>query len=162
MAPTSSSIVPIQQFSDSLLRAIAAEAEADADRVALLVREMGYDPSPSKPVIMDRELLLFFGAALRLYSWEKAGIATHRDRGLPPASDLFTNAARALVEEGKKPNGSELGILVMKMFVEDFAWNGRLDLGAPVALDSLDEDTAVDALAELLWNRRTAKGECQE
>ena len=43
---------------------------------------------------------------------------------------------------------------VMSMFIDRFAWNGRQHLDAPVILDSLDEDIALDALAELLWRRR--------
>ena len=34
------------------------------------------------------------------------------------------------------------------MFHEHFAWSARRDLDAPVVLESMDEDAALDALAE--------------
>jgi hypothetical protein len=155
MANTSEiSTATIDLFPEELRSAIALEAEADADRVALLMRELGHDPSPSKPLVMDRELLLFYGAVLRLHSWETTGIVIHRDRGLPSACELLTKAARALVEEGKRPDGTGLTIDVIDMFIENFAWHGRQHLDAPVVLDSLDEDMALDAMAELLWRMR--------
>ncbi len=152
--PSDISSASTDPHAEELCSAIAIEAEADADRVAALMLAMGYNLTPSKPLVMDRELLLFYGAVLRLYSWETAGITIHRDRGLPPACEILTNAARALVEEGKRPDGTRLAMLVMNMFIDKFAWNGRQHLDAHVILDSLDEDMALDALAELLWRRR--------
>ena len=147
-------IVPIP---DELRAALVIEAEADGDRVALFLRAMGYDSSPSKPLFMDREVLLFLGAVLRLESWEQAGVPIHRNIGLRPATEILTDAARALAEEARRPDGTGLGIQVTKMFVEHFAWGGRHHLDAPIVLDALDQDKALDTLAELLWRRRLAE-----
>jgi hypothetical protein len=143
-------------FPEELVTAIAREAESCADRVMLLMRHLNYDASPGKPIVIDREVLLFLGAVLWLHSWESAGISIHSEAGLPRAADLLTNAARALAENGTKPDGSGLSKRVMRLFAENFAWDSRRDLGAPVVLDCLDEDMAVDFLAELLWSRRGA------
>jgi hypothetical protein len=144
---------------DPLLEAVAMEAEADADRVAALFFAMGYHPTPGKPIFVDRERLLFYGAALRLESWERAGIFVHRDLGLPSAVEIIDDAARALTQQNKWPDGSRLGLQVLQMFHDHFAWSARRDLDAPVVLDSLDEDAALNALAELLWNPRRAERE---
>jgi hypothetical protein len=154
MATPDISPTTIAPFPEELCSAVAIEAEADADRVALFIRTLGYAPSPSKPLFIDREVLLFLGAVLRLDDWEKAGIGIHRHRGLRSACDMLTDAAQALIEEGKRFDGSGLGIQVTKMFIDHFAWSGRRDLDAPVVLDSLNEDVALDALAEMLWSRR--------
>jgi hypothetical protein len=161
MANTSDiSSASIDSYPEELVTAVAIEA--DADRVAALMLAMGYNLTPSKPLVMDRELLLFYGAVSRLHNWEAVRISIHRGRGFPPACEILTNAARALVEEGKRPDGSGLAMDVMNMFLENFAWNSRQNLDAPVVLDSLDEDVALDALAELLWRRRmTERGEAQ-
>ena len=139
---------------EELRSALVVEAELDADRVAALMLAMGYHFSPSKPLVMPRELLLFYGAVLRLHSWEIAGIRIHRDQGLPAACEIITNADRALAEERKGPDGTRLANVVMNIFINHFSWNARLHWNAPVALDSLNEDIALDALVELLWNRR--------
>jgi hypothetical protein len=158
MANTSDiSSASIDSYPEELVRAVAIEAEADADRVASFLRALGYDSSPSKPLFMDREVLLFLGAVLRLESWEEAGIPIHHNLGLRPATDLLTDAARALAGEARRPDGTGLGIQVTKIFVEHFAWGGRHHLDAPVILDALDEDKALDTLAELLWRRRLAE-----
>ncbi|MGO9600625.1 MAG: hypothetical protein ACLP7Q_21815 [Isosphaeraceae bacterium] len=147
-------------YPEELRSAIAIEAETDADRVAALILAMGYNFTPSKPLVMERELLLFYGAVLRLHSWENAGIRIHRDRGFPSACEILTDAARALREEGTMPDGTGLSIQVTNMFMQNFAWNGRRELDAPVVLDFLDDKMAVDALAKLLWSRRlVARGE---
>jgi hypothetical protein len=152
--------LPTDPFPEELRSAIAVEAEADADRVAALMLAMGYKLTPSKPLVMDPELLLFYGAVLRLHSWENAGIRIHRDRGFLPTCEILTDAARALREESRMPDGTGLSIQVTNMFMHNFAWNGRRDLDAPVVLDSLDDKMALDALAELLWSRRlVARGE---
>ncbi len=101
---------------DPLLEAVAMEAEADADRVVALFLAMGYHPSPDKPILVDRELLLFLGAALRLESWERVEIFVHRDRGLPSAVEIFKDAARKLTQEGQCPEGNRLGLQVQEMF----------------------------------------------
>jgi hypothetical protein len=144
-------------FPEDLVAATAREAESCADWVILLTRHLGYDASPVKPIVIDREVLLFLGAVLWLHSWEIAGISIHCEAGLPRAADLLTNAARALAENGTKPDGSGLSKRVMRLFVENFAWDSRGDLAVPVVLDGLAEDMAVDALAELLWSRRRAE-----
>jgi hypothetical protein len=39
-------------------------------------------------------------------------------------------------------------------FVERFAWHGRRDWNAAVVLDPLEDDAALDALAEFLFKHR--------
>lgn len=42
----------------------------------------------------------------------------------------------------------------MLLAIKHFAWHGWSDLDADIALDEIEEDAALDALAELLWETR--------
>jgi hypothetical protein len=64
-----------------------------------------------------------------------------------------------IVSDGKMPDGPGLSRQVHAIFCEHFAWGARCELGAPVTLGWLDEDTALDALAEFLWEQRLCKRE---
>jgi hypothetical protein len=98
--------------------------------------------------------LLELGAALRLLKWEEGGLGIHREAGLPAAHDSLKSAFLTVAKEGTIPDGGQLSRRVLRLFVERFAWHGRRDLGAAVSLDDLDQDAALDALAEFLWANR--------
>jgi hypothetical protein len=137
------------------IQAIVLEAATAADGVVKWLDAMGYRPDPKRPLVLDPGLLLLLGAASQLENWERAGLLVHQNRGLPSAAEVFEYALRVMGENSQRVDGSRLGLQVLKLFVREFAWSARQVLGAPVALGSLDEDAALDALAELLWNRRT-------
>jgi hypothetical protein len=152
MARTSAIFTPPSgSFPDELLAAITLEAEADAERVAAFVRQLGIESSPESPFSASADLLLFLGAVLRLASWEESGLRIHLDAGLPTAVAAFVDAFHSVVKQGKPTVGRDLSNAVLALFIERFAWHGRSDWDAAIVLDSFDEDTALDALAELLW-----------
>ena len=141
-----------------LVEATAREAARDADRVGQLLHELGFVPSPDHPVRLPAAFLLDLGAALRLLDWELGGLHVHRDAGLPPAEQALHDAFRGLVESAGA-NGAadrDLARRVVALFAARLAWHGRPELGAEVALDHLDEDAMLDALAAFLWARRHA------
>ncbi len=143
-------------FAEELVEAATAEAEADADRVAEFLRELGMLRPGESSVHLSADLLLFLGAVLRLNYWEESGLQVHRDVGLPTASKILADAIRSVTETGKAVYPKELCNVVNALFIDRFAWHGRRDLDAAVVLDSFDEDAALDALAELLWSQRLA------
>ena len=145
-----------------LVEATAREAARDADRVGQLLHELGFVPSPGRPVRLPAAFLLDLGAALRLLGWELGGLHVHRDAGLPPAEQALHDAFGLLApKSGAEPRHSvELSRKVVALFAERFAWLGRHDLDADVMLDDhVDEDDLVGALAELLWNARHARSQ---
>jgi hypothetical protein len=148
---------PTNPFPDDLIVAVTREAEADADRVAELLRYVGLQPTEGKPLGFSRDLLLFLGAALRLGSWEEAGVPIHFSIGLPPASRILADAIRS-AQQGHCAYPKELSHVVHKLFIDRAAWHGR-DLGGVVELGGLDDETALDALAQFLWSRRRAEGQ---
>jgi hypothetical protein len=145
-----------------LVEATAREAARDADRVGQLLHELGFVPSPGRPVRLPAAFLLDLGAALRLLAWEQGGLHVHRDAGLPPAEQALHDAFGLLApKSGAEPRHSvELSRKVVALFAERFAWLGRHDLDADVMLDDhVDEDDLVGALAELLWKARHARSQ---
>ena len=62
--PSDISSASTAPYPEELRSAIAIEAEADADRVAALMLAMGYNLTPSKPLVMDPELLLLYRGRL--------------------------------------------------------------------------------------------------
>ena len=141
-----------------LVEATAREAARDADRVGQLLHELGFVPSPGRPVRLPAAFLLDLGAALRLLAWEQGGLHVHRDAGLPPAEQALHDAFRGLVESAGA-NGAadrDLARRVVALFAGRLAWHGRPELDADVALDDLDEDAMLDTLAAFLWARRHA------
>jgi hypothetical protein len=139
-----------------LVEATAREAARDADRVGRLLHELGFVPSPDRPVRLPATFLLNLAAAVRMRDWELGGLHVHLSAGLPDAEHAIIDAFGLLApKSGAEPRHSvELSRKVVALFADRFAWLGRRDWDAAFALDALDEESAVDALAELLWSRR--------
>ncbi len=138
-----------------LVRAVADEAERDADRVGLLLTTLGLQPS----IRLSFEFLLALGAALRLCHWEQNGIDLHLRAGLPPARQVLDEVFRTAIGNAA-PEAAErtrnVASRVAAFFVERFAWNGRAELGADLTLGPADEDALLDGLADFLWANRPA------
>jgi hypothetical protein len=135
--------------------AAADDAGRDADRVGFFLRAFGLRATPEKPAPLPERFLLHLGAALRLCEWEAQGFFYHRAGGLPEAREALRDAFRSLTEPNADPTG--LWRRVVRLSVERFAWHGRRDLDADVAVDDLIDEAALDALAEYLWASRRAE-----
>ena len=144
------------EFPLDLVTAVAGDADRDADRVALFLQALGLKPSPARPLALPAAFLLELGAALRLLEWERRGLSAHTDAGLPPSGQALREALRHLdiPELAARTLGDTLTYRVMVLFAERFAWAGREELDADVALGEADEDALLDALADFLWDHR--------
>lgn len=148
---------PSRSFHPELAEAVAREAARDAENVAVFLRDLGFVPTVDRPVRLPPAFLLHLGAALRLWAWESSGLQVHLNSGLPRAEgaivDAFGSLAHELKAEG--PHPAELSRKVLALFAGRLAWHGRRDLDADVVLDDHDDDdTLLNALAELLWDAR--------
>jgi hypothetical protein len=146
----------LSQLPTELLRHVTEEAERDAGRTGAFLGAVGLGPPDGGVRRLPGDLLLNLGAALRLLSWEQAGLAIHREAGLPAARDairqVFLDAVPAAGRESQP--GPWLGEAVLRLSVERFAWAGRRELQAEVLLDFPDEDALVEAMARFLWDHR--------
>ena len=144
-----------------LVNAACAQAARDADYVGLFLHSLGLSASPDQPGRLPARFLFHLAAALRLLVWESQGFFVHQAAGLPSADQALRDAFRALLDPDA--NSTELGIQVLRLSLERFAWNGPRDLNADIALDELSDEAALDALAQFLWTNRhaaTMKEDC--
>jgi hypothetical protein len=135
-----------------MVNAVATAAARDADHVGLFLHELGLSASPDQPCRLPERFLLHLGAALRLLVWEAQGFFFHQTAGLPSAHQAIRAAFQALHDPNADP--SEFCVQVVRLSLERFAWNGPRDLHADIALDDLNDEAALDMLAELLWASR--------
>lgn len=139
-----------------LVTAVEEDAARDAGRVALFLRTLGLKVSPARPIALPDAFLIELGAALRLLEWERRGLSAHLDAGLPPSGRAIRDAFRHLAAPGIAlgPLSDTLTYRVMVLFAERFAWAGREELDAEVALGAADEEALLEDLADFLWNHR--------
>lgn len=148
---------PSQRYAQELFEALITEARDDADRVADFLEKFDPADSASSPMPLGQDLALFLGVFLRLAHWEYSGLEAHLEAGLPLARQAFAEAHQSVVETGRIASARDLWTSVWRLFIERFAWHGSCELDAAITLDSFDEDTAVDILAQLLWAQRNAE-----
>ena len=147
----------VSDLPPDLVQAVARDARADADHVGLFLREIGIAATPQKPRRLPAAFLLDLGAALRLLSWEQAGLDLRGVAGLPPARQALLAVLRAAASHGGAGPGAppgSLSSLVVAAFADHFAWNARVELDAEVVLGEADEEAALAALADFLWEHR--------
>ena len=131
---------------------MARDAARDADRVGRFLAHLGLQATPEKPLALPTNFLLRLGAALRLLEWEVQGFFFHRDAGMPEAQQTIGEAFRLLTDLDDDPTTLCWGVL--RLAVEHFGWSGPAELGADVALDQVQEDVLLEALADFLWTHR--------
>lgn len=151
MAPEHSD-TSLDEFPTELVDSVKARAERDAVSVAQFMGCLGLNATPEKPVPLPAGFLLSLAAALRLLAWEVRGFNFHREAGLPSASEAIRDAFERLLEKDAKP--SPICNTVGRLALERFAWAGEPELGADVAIDDVDEELFLDALADFLWANR--------
>jgi hypothetical protein len=154
MAPT----LTLPDLPPDLIRAVAQEGARDAVRVAHFLDALAQTPAGQslgqRPVRLPADFLLGLGAALRLLLWERNGIRVHLDAGLPPARDALRDVFRSVIDPEVAARTATLPSRVSALFVDRFAWTGRLELEADVTLGEAQEEALLDALAEFLWVHR--------
>jgi hypothetical protein len=144
-----------------LIAAVAQEAADDADRVGQFLDVLSENPVFSWWIQRPRRLpasvlleLMYLGFALRLLIWEQCGLQVHRDAGLPPARDILRDVFLAPGDPAAAARIAQLPGQVMALFIQRFAWAGRRELGTAMVLDPADEEQALEALADFLWDHR--------
>lgn len=150
--------------------AAAREAEADAARVAALLRRAGITPETDgagrvvRPVTVDPGFLLELSAVARLRAWEESGVRGRLPADLPTAAaamdellshfdggDIAAVAARL--------RGGPLKRRVLSVWLAHFAWDGPGMAGGDVVVSAgVPDGDALDRLARFLWQRRQRAG----
>jgi hypothetical protein len=147
----------LSTFPTDLVRATVLNAARDAEYAARLLELLGQTPAgrwfAEKPVLPPA-FLLCLGAAMRLLMWEQNSIRIHLAAGLPPAREALRDVFHSPIDPEAASRIEDLPERVFRLSVEHFAWAGRIELAADVTLDPVDEEMALEALADFLWNYR--------
>jgi hypothetical protein len=131
-------------------------AEEEADWVGVFLTAAGVVPGESRG--FPPGLLLDLGGMTRLRAWEEAGLDVHLQAGLPDAHRALEHIIDILISAAKNPaeiaRAGHIGRAVFDLRMNRFAWAGPVELQVDVALDNIEEDTLIAALADLLWAAR--------
>ncbi|MBI1247518.1 hypothetical protein GC197_06675 [bacterium] len=140
---------------DELVRAVARQASLQADLVNESLLAMGF--CPSNEHCFPGALLLELGAVTTLKLWELQGVADH----LPDFVPSFEQARNDFVtrcNRGKDAfsdfRDTPFSHLVLRMFIDYFAWEGGDCLQASMIVGPVNEDEFADCIASFLWTHR--------
>lgn len=140
---------------NALMLAVARYAERRADLIGSYLRSS--DLRPTGEIRLPAAALLELAAVVELGVWERRGIRCHIDSDLP----FYREAADTLVvrcskgpSEFRGPNAAPLSELVLRVWIENFAWDGPRHLQTDVVVGNVDEDEFIDLLADFVWSNR--------
>jgi hypothetical protein len=141
-------------FPAALSRAAVREGRYYAVLASIFLDRIETAYSHNRTYRIPLAAVLQLGAALRLLTWENAGITAHRSAGLPPAREALITAARVLAGVGSPD--PEFPTRVLGVYLDCFAWDAPDILKADAVVSPLqvEEDVAVKAVAEFLWAAR--------
>ena len=108
---------------------------------------------PEKPASLPAAFLLELGAVLELGMWERQGVRPFLAVDLPTfheaAAQLATRANQG-PEAFEGPDAAPLSRRVLRVWMENFAWDGPQLLGCDVLVGTVDENQFAAVLAEFL------------
>ena len=154
MVPTGNALAA---YPPEILTRVAEQAAGEADMVAQFLDAVGIVSQDGEALRLPIVFLLELGAAMRLLTWEEAGLDL-RGAGLPTSREAILRAFRdaASRPDGPAPPMTPLCRQVFGFGIERMAWAGPRELDAEILLDFPDEDALVEAMARFLWDRRAA------
>jgi hypothetical protein len=144
-----------QQINSVVLAAVVRQAHRQAELTAAVLKAWGLAEGKASP--LPAGFLLELGAVLELGLWERQGVRPYLTADLPSyreaADELGARASKGPVEF-EVPGSVRLWPQVLRVWLEQFAWDGPEALGADLLVGQVDEDALVDVLAEFLWQHR--------
>jgi hypothetical protein len=141
--------------SEQQIRAVARHAERQADLTAAVLDATGC--FPKRPAVLPAGFLLELAAVLELGLWERQGVRQYLNTDLPTFHEAATELAARVakgVPEFQGPEVTPLSARVLRVWMENFAWDGPDIFSAEIVLDEVEEDQFADMLAEFVWQHR--------
>lgn len=143
-------------LSEQQIQAVARHAVRQAHLTAATLDATGL--FPDKPTTcFPAAFLIELGAVLEMGLWERQGLRAYLNSDLP----TFREAAAQLAARAKQgpgafegPEAAPLSRRVLRVWMEQFAWEGRDHFAADVVLGRVDEDQFADLLADFIWQHR--------
>ncbi len=156
----------VQRFLEAVIR----DAYYMADLTAAFLEAQGFHPKrkrassvsavaeDSPTMTRAHGVLLNLAAALRIASWERAGLRSELPADLPASSEAFQNLMPSEVPGSSQdaPVTAELSERVFRTWLQRFSRSSRAALSTDVLLpaNTVSEDELLDALADFLWENR--------
>jgi hypothetical protein len=149
------------EVSGACVQAVSERAEYVATLTGEYFRASGLIPTATVDATETWHFpigfLLELGAVLQLGVWERAGLQTHIQAGLPSFQQASSELARRAAEspaDFQRPESATLLSRVLPIWIEHFAWSGLELFAAEMQIDAAEEDAFIDRLAEFLWRHR--------
>lgn len=134
----------------TIIEAVIREAQESAVVVGRFLQSL--DSSVVR--CLSHDLLLKFDAWTRIYRWERAGVSSHLDVGLPEAGEVLADIERELRGQPVQYPMTELGRRVFAFALQRMSWRfNATHLDAEI-IDTSVQEELLDALARLLWANR--------
>lgn len=105
---------------------------------------------------LPADVLLDLGSLLLLRTWHENRLCEFLSADVPSLEDAGSAFVQQLADvvRGNSSFLSRLDQVVFANWVQSVAWDGPLELQADLVVGEIDEDTLVDAIAELIWPHR--------
>jgi hypothetical protein len=155
---------------ERFLEAVIRDACHMADMTAAFLKDRGWRPSrkkadshgvlPELNPTMSRAhgVLLNLAAALRIASWERAGLRSELSADLPSSTEAIQRLVPPESPDSSEsaPVVPELSAQVFRTWLERFSRSSRATLGTDIVLptNAVSEDELLDALADFLFENR--------
>ncbi len=134
----------------TIIEAVIREAQESAAVVGRFLQSM--DSSVVR--CLTHDLLLKLDACSRIYRWERAGVSSHLDAGLPGAAEVFADVEREFRGQPALYPVQELGRRVFIFAMQRMSWRfNATHLDAEI-VDTTAPKELLDALARLLLDDR--------
>ena len=128
-------------------------AERGADLAVAFLSELGCSPAT---IPRSSSFLSEISALAQVREWERHGLAESLGSWLPSYSEALLDLVDQ-IEQGVasgKPLSPNLSKLVMRVGLENLAWNPSEIGEFATVTGEFDEDAMLEAFAELIWNNR--------
>jgi hypothetical protein len=139
--------------------AVRRQAEFQADLTAACLDATGLFPCAAErrgnPVKLPAGFLLELAAALQLGFWELYGIRDRLTTELPSYNEAISDlAGRATSGPAQFNSIGRLFKRVLETWMRECGWDARAILQADVVVGAVDDESLVDAVAQLIWVHR--------
>ncbi|NQV24735.1 MAG: hypothetical protein HQ518_10230 [Rhodopirellula sp.] len=134
----------------TIIEAVIREAQESAVVVGRFLQSV--DSSIGR--CLSHDILLKLDAWTRIYRWERAGVFSHLDAGLPGAAEVLADVEREFRGEPAVYPVQELGRRVLVFAMQRMSWRLNATHLEAEIIDTTAPEELLDALARLLWANR--------
>ena len=142
-----------------ILTAVISDAHHQAEMVGAFLESIGFLPPAAertgKTWHLPPDFLLKVGALTKLYLLEQADLREQIPNELPSWQEVYSDLIAEAEGKETRFTGKKLSTDLLKVLYRQLCWTPLNNSAAAVAVSqTIDPDTLLDELAELLWESR--------